>query len=96
MQGQLSSLASQMQANPTCRVVIMGNGAGSKVQQQRAWDRVNAVIEYMSERNGIDRNRFIFQYGGTAIQTQLCIALRTQAKKAQSNQAPPFPNLRND
>jgi hypothetical protein len=96
MQGQLSSLASQMQANPTCRVVVTGNGAGSKVQQQRAWDRVNAVIEYMSERNGIDRNRFIFQYGGTGDPNTVMYRVANQGEEGPSNQAPPFPNLRRD
>jgi OOP family OmpA-OmpF porin len=62
-QAQLATLAAQMQANPTCKVVITGGGNASKIQQQRSWDRVNAIIEYMSEKHGIDRNRFIFQYG---------------------------------
>lgn len=96
MQGQLSSLASQMQANPTCRVVVMGNGAGSKIAQQRSWDRVNAVIEYMSERNGIDRNRFVFQYGGTGDENVVMYRVANQGEEGPSNQAPPFPNLRRD
>jgi len=96
MQGQLSTLASQMQANPTCRVVIMGNGAGSKLAQQRSWDRVNSVIEYMSERNGIDRNRFIFQYGGTGDENVVMYRVANQGEEGPSNQAPPFPNLRRD
>ena len=45
MQAQLSTLAAQMQANPTCKVVIIGQGNTSKVQQQRSWDRVNAIID---------------------------------------------------
>jgi len=96
MQSQLSNLAAQMQANPTCRVVIMGNGAGSKVQQQRSWDRVNAVIEYMSERSGIDRNRFIFQYGGTGDENVVMYRVANSGEEGPSNQAPPFPNLRRD
>lgn len=96
MQGQLSTLAAQMQANPTCRVVVMGNGAGSKIAQQRSWDRVNAVIEYMSERNGIDRNRFVFQYGGTGDENVVMYRVANQGEEGPSNQAPPFPNLRRD
>jgi len=96
MQSQLANLAAQMQANPTCRVVIMGNGAGSKAAQQRSWDRVNAVIEYMSERNGIDRNRFIFQYGGTGDENVVMYRVANAGEEGPSNQAPPFPNLRRD
>lgn len=63
-QSQLANLAAQMKANPTCKVVVMGNAGSSKVQQQRSWDRVNAVIEYLSETQSINRNNFIFQYSG--------------------------------
>jgi hypothetical protein len=96
MQSQLSTLASQMQANPTCKVVIIGNGSGSKVQQQRSWDRVNAVIEYMSEKAGIDRGRFIFQYGGMGDQDAVLYRSANSGEEGPSNVAPPFPNLRRD
>lgn len=96
MQGQLATLAAQMQANPTCKVVIVGNGAGSKVQQQRSWDRVNAVIEYMSEKNNIDRGRFIFQYGQQGDPNVVMYRSANTGEEGPSNQAPPFPNLRRD
>jgi hypothetical protein len=96
MQSQLASLAAQMQANPTCKVVIIGNGAGSKVQQQRSWDRVNAVIEYMSEKSGIDRGRFIFQYGGQGDENVVTYRSANSGEEGPSNVAPPFPNLRRD
>ncbi len=84
MQAQLATLSAQMQANPDCKVVVTGNGGGSKLEQQRSWDRVNAVIEYMSEKNNIDRNRFIFQYEGQLLRTVLCIALQTLVKKVRA------------
>jgi len=95
MQAQLATLAAQMQANPDCHVVVMGNGTGSKVQQQRSWDRVNAVIEYMSEKNNIDRNRFIFQYdnAGTPENTVMYRSAN-QGEEGPSNVAPPHPDLR--
>ncbi len=96
MQNQLSTLAAQMQANPTCKVVIIGNGSGSKVQQQRSWDRVNAVIEYMSEKAGIDRGRFIFQYGGMGDENAVMYRSANTGEEGPSNVAPPFPNLRRD
>jgi len=96
MQTQLSNLAAQMSANPTCKVVIIGAGNSSKVQQQRSWDRVNAVIEYMSEKHGIDRNRFIFQYGAPGESDGVMYRSANSGEEGPANVAPPFPNLRRD
>jgi hypothetical protein len=63
MEAQLATLASQMRAYPDCKVVIVGSGSGSKPKEQHSWEHVNAVIEYMSEKHNISRDRFIFQYG---------------------------------
>lgn len=94
MQAQLSNLAAQMAANPTCKVVIIGSGNGSKVQQQRSWDRVNSVIEYMSEKHGLDRNRFIFQYGQAGDENSVMYRSANAGEEGPANVAPPFPNLR--
>ncbi len=93
-QAQLSSLAAQMMANPTCKVVIIGAGNESKVQQQRSWDRVNSIIEYMSEKHGIDRNRFIFQYGQAGDPNSVMYRSALPGEEGPANVAPPFPNLR--
>lgn len=95
-QAQLASLAAAMQANPTCKVVVTGAGSGSKVQQQRSWDRVNAVIEYMSEKHGIDRNRFIFQYGQAGDADGVMYRSAMAGEEGPGNVPPPFPNLRRD
>ncbi len=96
MQAQLSNLAAQMSANPTCKAVVIGAGNTSKAQQQRSWDRVNAVIEYMSEKHGIDRNRFIFQYGQPGDANTVMYRSANSGEEGPSNVAPPFPNLRKD
>lgn len=96
MQAQLATLAAQMQSNPNCRVVIMGNGGGSKAAQQRSWDRVNAVIEYMSEKSGIDRNRFIFNYQGQGDVNVIMYRSANEGEEGPSNVPPPHPNLRRD
>lgn len=93
-QAQLSSLSAQMMANPTCKVVIIGAGNASKVQQQRSWDRVNAVIEFMSEKHGIDRKRFIFQYGQAGDPNSVMYRSALPGEEGPANVAPPFPNLR--
>jgi len=94
MQAQLATLAAQMQANPDCKVVIAGNAGSSKLAQQRSWDRVNAVIEYMSEKNNIDRNRFIFQYEGQAPENSVMYRSANPGEEGPSNVAPPHPDLR--
>lgn len=95
-QAQLATLAAQMQANPTCKVVIIGAGNASKIQQQRSWDRVNGIIEYMSEKHGIDRNRFIFQYGQAGDANGVMYRSAMPGEEGPANVAPPFPNLRRD
>lgn len=96
MQAQLANLAAQLSANPTCKAVIIGSGNASKVQQQRSWDRVNAVIEHMSEKHGIDRNRFIFQYGAPGNENSVMYRTANAGEEGPANVAPPFPNLRRD
>lgn len=95
-QAQLATLAAQMQANPTCKVVIIGAGNASKIQQQRSWDRVNGIIEYMTEKHGIDRNRFIFQYGQAGDASGVMYRSAMPGEEGPANVAPPFPNLRRD
>lgn len=92
---QLNSLANAMKSNPNCRAVIIGNGSGTKVQQQRSWDRVNSVINYMVDKQGIDRERFIFQYGNSTGDVD-AVDYRSAGndETGPSNTPPPFPNLR--
>lgn len=94
MQAQLSTLAAQMKANPTCKVVIVGMGNVNKKQQQRSWDRVNSVIEYMSEKQLIERNRFIFQYGQSGDANGVMYRSAVAGEEGRDNVPPPFPNLR--
>jgi len=59
----LESAAAQIKAAPNCRVRVVGHGASDKRAQQLSWDRVNAVIRYLVEKQGISEDRFIFSYG---------------------------------
>ncbi|HTN38845.1 MAG TPA: OmpA family protein, partial [Arachidicoccus sp.] len=93
-QNQLSTLAAQMKASPTCKVVVMGNAGNSKLQQQRSWDRVNSVIEYLSETQQISRDQFIFQYqGGTGDVNCIMYRSALPGEEGPSNVAPPHPQL---
>jgi len=62
-QSSLSAVAQQLQSNPDCRVRVVGHGASDKRAQQLSWDRTNAVIRYLVEKQGISESRFIFSYG---------------------------------
>ncbi len=59
----LDAAASQIKANPNCKICVVGHGGASKREQQLSWDRVNAVINYLVEKQGISRDRFVFKYG---------------------------------
>ncbi|MFA6057140.1 MAG: hypothetical protein WC756_02990 [Taibaiella sp.] len=91
---QLANLAAQMKAAPTCKVVVLGNAGNSKVQQQRSWDRVNSVIEYLSETQQISRDQFIFQYqGGTGDVNCVMFRSAMPGEEGPSNLPPPHPQL---
>jgi outer membrane protein OmpA-like peptidoglycan-associated protein len=62
-QSILNTVAAQLKASPTCKVRVSGHGASNKAAQQLSWDRVNAIIRYLVERQGISSNRIIFEYG---------------------------------
>lgn len=63
-QSILSGAASQLAANPTCNVKVVGYVAeSSKRAQQLSWDRVNAVIKYLVEKGGVSEGRIIFVFG---------------------------------
>src|SRR5204862_7745783 len=61
--GLLASVAARMRNSPECRVVVTGYCSSTKAEQQRSWERVNAVINYLVEKEGISQDRFIFNYG---------------------------------
>lgn len=58
----LAGVATRMRNNSECRVVVVGYCYATKAEQQLSWDRVNAVINHMVEKEGISADRFVFQY----------------------------------
>ena len=91
----LASVAARMRQNPECRVVVIGYCASNKSQQQRSWDRVNAVINHLVEREGISGDRFIFNYGQEGGDCNT-VDLRAAAtgEEGPNNVPAPHPNLR--
>ena len=90
----LRNLAKDMRANPACMVVMAGVGNMSKMDQQYAWDRTNECIQFMVEREGIDRERFIFTYGVEGLEGHVDFRGATDGEEGPDSVPPPFPNLR--
>ncbi|WP_295124607.1 OmpA family protein [uncultured Chitinophaga sp.] len=59
----LASVAASLKANPSCNVLITGH-AGEKAKKggvDLSSRRVDAVVDYLADKQGIDRGRFIKQ-----------------------------------
>lgn len=95
-QGLLASVAARLRNSPECRIVVTSYGASSKAEQQRGWDRVNAVINYMVEKEGISGDRFFWllgQEGGDANTVDLRAA-SSEDQNLPTTVPAPHPNLR--
>ncbi len=93
-QSLLSKVAEQLRQSPACRVVVSGHAEASKASEQLAWDRVNAIINYMTEEEGIPAGRFIFRYHGSGDVNAVDLRSATTADQGPNMVAPPHPNLR--
>ncbi|MCU0323360.1 MAG: OmpA family protein [Chitinophagaceae bacterium] len=91
----LSVLAEKMKNNPNCNVKVVGYGKKTKAAQQLSWDRVNAIIRYMVEQQGISENRFIFEYGRSEDGDVLSVDLFGTMESGPNTVQPPHPQLRN-
>lgn len=72
-QNTLAGVAATIKANPNCKVKVIGYGTASKSARQLSWDRVNAVIKYLVEKQGIAENRlqFIYEQDGNSANVDL-------------------------
>jgi hypothetical protein len=93
-QALLAAIAEKMRNSPTCKVAVIGYGESSKSAQQLSWDRVNEVIKYLVEKEGVSSDRFIFRYGQTG-GDENTIDLKDATGEEGPNSVPaPHPNLR--
>ena len=94
-QSILASTADRLKVNPSCKLMVIGYGDASKSSQQLSWDRVNAVVTYFFEKQGISSDRFIFKYGqlGGDINT-VDMSGTAELGNLPNNVPAPFPNLR--
>ncbi len=58
----LKLVAKMMKENTNCKLIIGSCCGGSKQTNQLAWDRVNALIRYLIEKEGLTEDRFAFGY----------------------------------
>jgi len=90
----LAAAASRIRNSPGCNVVVVGYCAADKREQQMSWDRVNAIITYMVDKEGISQYRFIFNYGQQGGDCNT-VDLRAAAdgEVGPNRVDPPHPNL---
>ena len=89
----LSATAEKIKASPICKVKVIGHPAADKVSQQLTWERVNAIIKYLVEKQNIAESRFIFTYdGGNGDQNT--IDLQGTMEDGPNTVPAPHPNLR--
>jgi hypothetical protein len=89
----LDAAAVKIKANPDCKVKVIGHPAASKVALQGAYDRVEAVIRYLVDKQGIAENRFIFSYDGGAGDANT-IDLVGTTEEGPNTVPAPHPNLK--
>lgn len=85
----LASVAARMRNNPECRVAVIGYCASSKPEQQRSWDRVNTIINYLVENEGISSERLVFNYGQEGGDCNT-VDMRAATADEQGTAIPPF------
>ncbi len=90
----LAGTAEKLRNSPNCKIAVIGYGESSKAAQQLSWDRVNAVINYLVEKEGISSDRFIFRYGQSGGEENT-VDLKDGTGEEGPNTVPaPHPNLR--
>lgn len=88
----LAAVAARVNANPTCKVKVIGYGAASKAAQQLSWERVNAVIKYLVEKQGVSESRLLFVYAQDGDSNT--VDLQGTLEEGPNTVPAPHPNLR--
>lgn len=71
--GELDQVAKIMQENPDATIVVTGISRSTKnvkYNEQLAWLRANETVDYLVEKYGISRDRFIIEYKGETIKSE--------------------------
>lgn len=104
----LHNLADKMSQCPDLRIKATGmtdKDDNEKYNEQLSYNRVNAVIEYLNEKYGIDKNRFIVKFNGEADakatssieqykERKVMLEQAGSGESGDSNPAPPHPGMK--
>lgn len=90
----LDEAAKKMRENPGRKVAVIGYGGSSKLAQQTSWDRVNTVINYLIEKEGISPDRFIFRYGQSGGEENTIDMIDATGEQGPNTLPAPHPALR--
>lgn len=90
----LSIVADAIRNNPASIVIVNGYAESTKRGMQLSWDRVNAVISYFLEKEGIGLHRFIFRYGQEGGNSKVVDLIDAKGEEGPSQVPPPHPQLR--
>jgi outer membrane protein OmpA-like peptidoglycan-associated protein len=94
-EGLLASTADRLKNNPSCKLLITGYAQASKASQQLSWDRVNAIITFLTEKQGISADRLINKYGQEDGDVNaIDFSATAEAIDGPNNVPAPHPNLR--
>lgn len=90
----LDAVAEQLRNNGGCKVKVIGHPkASSKSEQQKSYDRVEAIIKYLVEKQGVAESRFIFAYDGGDGDSNT-IDLQATTEEGPNTVPAPHPNLK--
>jgi outer membrane protein OmpA-like peptidoglycan-associated protein len=90
----LASAATAIRNNPNCKIAVIGYCSSSKSEQQLSWDRVNSVINYLVDKEGINGDRFIFKYGEMGGDCNTVDLRDGTGEEGPTTVPAPHPNLR--
>ncbi|TAH02655.1 MAG: hypothetical protein EAZ16_09255 [Sphingobacteriales bacterium] len=90
----LATVAAKMRNSPDCKVAVVGYGESSKSAQQLSWDRVNAVISYLVEKEGVSADRFVFMHSQANGDANTVDLRDGTGEEGPSTVPAPHPNLR--
>lgn len=90
----LASAAQSIRNNPNCKIAVIGYCSSSKSEQQLSWDRVNVVINYLVDKEGISNDRFIFKYGEMGGDCNTVDLRDGTGEEGPTTVPAPHPNLR--
>ncbi len=94
-EGLLAAAADRLKNNPACKLFVTGYAEASKASQQLSWDRVNAIITYLSEKQGISSERLINKYGqGDGDVNVVDLSASGETVSGPNTVPAPHPNLR--